>query len=452
MANEVNDGNDKVERINRGDRTSENTADDGVIGGDRKDHQQIHQEASKAGHTFDTFSDNSDDQSFKAIQPVADVFGIDFGDGTVETSKGIISNPTTQDAFEQKGQEILVAAQRLKPSSADSIPLGGQSYEPDQLIAANVTDFYNPNDLISRRSEFSDVATDATNATDRLEQTVLERWNSGEPLTVREFLDLPPGASPIVDAYRASLAHNEGEPGKSKTLEHVIFRLQSCPWADDIRVVRNSSKAEKDYSPGTKTIEIGGALSAPRQIETFAHEAYHASHRDLFGLYLDPSIQQNLGGMATLDDYRNARFGAEVKAFETEIKINQELTSKMPGSNPITMAVLKKGPVMGVQVPMLWEKDTIDRPDLCELYVSEGISGLWRFLRDEKPVRINANGKAVRDANGYVTETPYGNRYDKQYKDWYKPNFVAERAIAEQMRQRFLDSGHTLAEFEDWGY
>ena len=85
---EINKPHDQVERTNQGDRTSESTSKDSVISGDRKDHQAMHQEASKAGHTFDTFSDNNHDQSFKAIQSAADTFGIDFGDGTIETSKG----------------------------------------------------------------------------------------------------------------------------------------------------------------------------------------------------------------------------------------------------------------------------------------------------------------------------------------------------------------------------
>lgn len=68
---EINKPQDQVERNNQGDRASEGTSKDSVISGDRKDHQAMHQEASKAGYTFDTFSDNNHDQSFKAIQPAA---------------------------------------------------------------------------------------------------------------------------------------------------------------------------------------------------------------------------------------------------------------------------------------------------------------------------------------------------------------------------------------------
>lgn len=127
---EINKPHDQVERNNQGDRTSESTSKDSVISGDRKDHQALHQEASKAGHTFDTFSDNNHDQSFKAIQPAADTFGIDFGDGTIETSKGKVAKPHTQEFFEAKAQGAMKDFQNL-----DQQP----NYRADQVIAANVT-------------------------------------------------------------------------------------------------------------------------------------------------------------------------------------------------------------------------------------------------------------------------------------------------------------------------
>lgn len=93
---EINKPHDQVERKNQGDRASEGTSKDSVISGDRKDHQAMHQEASKAGHTFDTFSDKNHNQSFRAIQPAADTFGIDFGDGTIKTSIGRVAKASGQ--------------------------------------------------------------------------------------------------------------------------------------------------------------------------------------------------------------------------------------------------------------------------------------------------------------------------------------------------------------------
>lgn len=118
--NEINEGSDEVRISDRTERTSKHTADEAISDSKR---------AERYEKRFTTFSDNDDDQSFKAIQPAVDSFGIDFGDGTIETSKGKVD----------KGQEALATAQALKPSSPDSIPPGGQNYRPDQVIAANVT-------------------------------------------------------------------------------------------------------------------------------------------------------------------------------------------------------------------------------------------------------------------------------------------------------------------------
>jgi anti-anti-sigma regulatory factor len=343
-------------------------------------------------------------------------------------------------------------------SQTDQSPRHGENKATSQAQEAVAAlqngsrlDSYGRNDLLAQAGNTSEVVTDATDASEKA--PLLERWRDGEPLNLKEFFDLPAGASPIIDAYRASKALNDGNPGKSPTLEHTLDRLQNCPWSDEINIVRDNGKAEKDYDSNTKTIEIGGDLSSPRQIETFAHEAFHATHRDYFKLYLHPDLSQKPGGTATLDDYRNTRFGAEVKAFETEIKINQELTGHMPDGRPVTMAVMRKGPVMGVHIPSVWEKDTIERPDLCALYARDGLSGLWRFLRDERPVKLDSAGRATHSSDeGYLTETPYGQRYDGQYESWHKPNFSQQQTEANEMLQKFLAQGHTLAEFEEWGY
>ena len=152
MANEVNDGSDQVERISRGDRTSEGTSSDAVISGDRQDHQAMHKEASEKGKDWKTHSDNDDDQSMLAMKPgetkeqyqarleqrqrqeaekpKIDSFGIDFGDGTVETAKGKVAKPHTHEFFEAKVQGAMTAFQNL-----DQQP----KYQPDQLIVANMT-------------------------------------------------------------------------------------------------------------------------------------------------------------------------------------------------------------------------------------------------------------------------------------------------------------------------
>lgn len=119
--NEINEDNDKVRISDRTNRTSKHTADEAVSDSER---------AEKYEPRFTTFSDNDEDQSFKAIKPAADSFGIDFGDGTVETAKGKVPKQHTPEFFEAEAQGAITAFQNL-----DQQP----KYPPDQLLAANVT-------------------------------------------------------------------------------------------------------------------------------------------------------------------------------------------------------------------------------------------------------------------------------------------------------------------------
>lgn len=116
--NDINEGSDKVRISDRTERTSKHTADEAVSDSER---------AERYEQKFTTFSDNDDDQSFKAIQPAADSFGIDFGDGTIETAKGKTAKPHSQEFFEAKAQGAMAGVNEQP------------RYRPDQLIAANVT-------------------------------------------------------------------------------------------------------------------------------------------------------------------------------------------------------------------------------------------------------------------------------------------------------------------------
>lgn len=118
--NEINEGSDEIRISDRTEHTSKHTADEAVSDSERAEGYE---------QRFTTFSDNDEDQSFKAIQPAADSFGIDFGDGTVETAKGKVPKPHSQEFFEAKAQGAMTAMQNL-----DKQP----KYQPDQLIAANV--------------------------------------------------------------------------------------------------------------------------------------------------------------------------------------------------------------------------------------------------------------------------------------------------------------------------
>ncbi|MBI1269541.1 hypothetical protein GC174_03820 [bacterium] len=199
--NKINEGNDKVKISDRTEHTSKHTADEAVSDSER---------AERYEQKFTTFSDNDDDQSFKAIQPGADSFGIDFGDGTIETSKGKMEKPVVQDSFEAKGKKALAASQALKPTSEDSIPLGGHNYQPDQLIAANVTP---SNPVVSDASAPINTDENKVNNNKQLLAQELDLTSPGLKTPVidlvspilQELIKMDP--SILTDAYRYGIEH-----------------------------------------------------------------------------------------------------------------------------------------------------------------------------------------------------------------------------------------------------
>ncbi|MBZ0187397.1 MAG: hypothetical protein K8F91_14215 [Candidatus Obscuribacterales bacterium] len=166
MANEVNDGSDKVERFDQGGRTSENTSRDSVIGGDRQDHQEIHQEMKDSGRTFqgmnqiykqqetlnqvDDGAGDPNDESVTIVALNSDGSEVKASGKTGLNENDLVSKPHTQEFFETKAQGAMNAIQNL-----DQQP----RYEPDQLIAANVTPKV-PN--IETARKFQDVRSDAS--------------------------------------------------------------------------------------------------------------------------------------------------------------------------------------------------------------------------------------------------------------------------------------------------
>ncbi len=427
---EIKKSKDQV-KFGRTEYTAESTAVDSVIAGNQKsDHQKRHQEMEKLGRDFNTFSDNNEDQSFQSLSPSetleeyqarlaqrkvqevkakVDSFGIDFGNGIVETARDKATLQTRawqENTFDSTG--ILIA--KTFDSSLESAQRVEQS--PENVFR--------------------------------------EKYFRGESLTLSEFFQLPEGVSPVVDSYRLSLTKQVNESGKSPTLEHSIFRLKNCPWGDEIKIVYNSNAGRKDYDPNTKTIEIGGQLDNARKIETFVHEAYHATHRGFFKLYLDPILD---GRPASVDDFLNVRFGDEVRAFIEEIKVNSELTSHINGAQPVTMMVIEKGGIANLPPIPFFDKDVVNRPDLNALYARDGLSGIWRFLRDGKPPQTNSNDQPIKDGGqGFKSHETYGQRYRKQY-EWYQSTYEQQLQIAKQVLIKFTNEfHHTPEQFNDWGY
>lgn len=313
---------------------------------------------------------------------------------------------------------------------------GGIKFKKPQKIVTVATNF-------GKHDGVSKIELKAKKPLESIEQ----KFKTGKPISLKEFFNLPKGLSPVVDAYHESVKKETKDQGKSQTLEQSVHRLQNVPWASDIKIVFNKKGSRRDFDPNTNTIEIGGHLCNPKEIETFVHEAYHATHRGYFRLYIDPALN-NLP--ASKDTFMKVRFGDEVRAFEEEIKINNELTGSMVSGKPITMAVVEKNiTTTPLSIPEP-DREQINRPNLNELYSNEGLSGLWKFLKSGKPAAMTPDNKPIRKGKqGFKSHKPYGKLYEDQYHNWYQESFEHEISKAQEVLVDFMKKGHSIKDFSD---
>lgn len=222
----------------------------------------------------------------------------------------------------------------------------------------------------------------------------------GRPITLKQLLN--DYKTPIIDAYEHSKHLQDGQSGKSKTLEEVIDRLKACPWADKIRIVFKEHPNNPEYSNEASTITIDTADSAERQIENFAHEAFHATHQFLSSQYDN--------GKLTQKQFVNQWISGEVDSMLAETRVHQELGLKT--NSPIFKYV----------------EDGQAKPLNIAEYVKEhGKGALHEFLRTHQPT-----GRDVK---------PYGAYYAGFY-DAYIRNFELNQKAVRPYIQNWVNSGH----------
>jgi len=147
----------------------------------------------------------------------------------------------------------------------------------------------------------------------------LYKPRDGQTWKLADFLNR--AHSPISEAYELSKHLKEGQPGKSNTLEEVIQRLQSCPWADQINIRIDGSGKFSDYSNEENTINLNPKHTSGKQIEEFVHESFHATHQFLDKLYGHGKLEKQ--------DYVNTFVWGEVNSMLTEARVHNDL--KLPG-------------------------------------------------------------------------------------------------------------------------
>lgn len=224
--------------------------------------------------------------------------------------------------------------------------------------------------------------------------------HDGQTLSLKQLFE--DYKTPFMDAYEHSKNLKDGQPGKSKTLEEIVDRLKDCPWADKVRIQFQVHPQNPEYSNLKSTITIDLADSPERQVEVFAHEAFHATHQFLSRQYDHGKLAENV--------FVNMWLAGEVESMLTETKVHQELGHS--GERP-KFRYVQNGEV---------------RPIDIEDYVNKhGKEGFVELLRTVQPT-------------GQHSE-PYGHHYAKSYQDYVRL-FDQNKAPVESYIQNWVKSGH----------
>lgn len=224
--------------------------------------------------------------------------------------------------------------------------------------------------------------------------------NHGQALTLKQLLE--DYKTPFIDAYERSKCLKEGQPGKSKTLEYVVDRLRAIPWADRIWIDFKLHPDNPDYNNEKSTITIDLAATPEKQIEIFAHEAFHAAHQFL-------SKQYNRGKLSKAE-FLDIWLSGEVESMLTEVRVYRELG--LTDDSP-KFKYVENGKVKPVDI-----EDYVKR---------HGKEGFVEFLRSHQPAGKNA--------------IPYGEHYARFY-DSYLSNFDQNKGAVERYIQKWEQRGN----------
>ncbi len=397
---------------------SDATKQDSVISS--KPNQKVHDKAFAATHKDDkhpseimpalheSFSIEGDltalDKGKKQERPRerSQKISIDPNPSFVEGLKAIGSDEQAQGIFsieyiERKAREALAAAQKSENSkeqilaasnTTPSAPIIETTQQPDEVRG----------DFNTRSTEKLALRDDYLNRTE-LNNLVPK---DGDNLPLKQVLEYY--KTPFIDAYERSKTLKDGNPGKSKTLEEVVDRLNDCPWADKIHIKFDSRADNTEYDELASTIIIRPQDSAKKQTENFAHEGFHATHQFLSKLYDH--------GIVSPKEFEDIFMRGEAASMLTEAKVQQELYKN------------------GEPAKFFYYRADNGQRDFIETRqyaIQNGEQGLLEFLRTAKPASKNAK--------------PYGEHYASFYNS-YASNFQRNKPAVEHYIKQWVHSGH----------
>jgi hypothetical protein len=276
-----------------------------------------------------------------------------------------------------------------------------------ELFGSGVLDlnaFDTTRSIYGGRGDFLASKSQQTDASDKIRNAKKPHEKStpkdGDHLTLKQLLH--DYKTPFIDAYERSKQLKDGAPGKSKTLEEIVDRLKACPWADQILIDFKLHPNNPEYSNQSSTITIDLADPPQKQIENFAHEAFHATHQFLSTQYDNGKLNKA--------DYVNVWLGGEVESMLVERNVHRELG--LQGESP-RFKYVEHGQVKNI--------------DIDDYVNKHGKEGLREFLRVAQPT-------------GQTAE-PYGEHYAKFYNR-YLQFFNQNKPAVEKYVHQWLESGH----------
>lgn len=253
----------------------------------------------------------------------------------------------------------------------------------------------------------SDLVLVASNPSDKNTERKVETTGKekptpkdGQTLTLKQLLE--DFKTPFIDAYERSKCLKDGQPGKSKTLEQVVGRLKAIPWSNDIRITFNSTAKNPEYREHSSRITINPTHSTYKQIEEFAHEAYHATHQFLSKVYG--------GGRLDRQSYIDTYVRGEVDALLTETAVHRELN--LPGA--ITYSYYD-------------QRGNIQNLDVSDCLRTNGAKSLFDVLYYAQPTNWH--------------EKPYGVHYGENDNNYAK-NFDDDKKAANALIRTWVRTGH----------
>lgn len=242
----------------------------------------------------------------------------------------------------------------------DSATVGGSTTQSSTASSSNNAPIIASNQLAPHLT--SDVFQSFSEGLPGVEKFQLV--SSDQIISLDDFFRSP--SCPVTEYYTGKPV--KGQP-YSRILEKLVARVCDVPWYKNIKVRFTAGDVPTEYSIDTDTMVLNPTLSKSRQILDFAHQAYHATNRLQFHIYMAKE------GMLSRDAYIDLYLWAEVGALLTEVDIRRQLVIS-DDYEPVVQCRNDDGTLSGINAERWIEA----KADAQGVVGAAGLSGLHKKL------------------------------------------------------------------------